>query len=256
MSNCQIKNAFTLAETLVTLGIIGIVASMTLPSLINKTQSKQLEAQFKKVYTELNQVAQLYKKDNGISITEAASENGTTIMIIHELLKYYKGASTIDNTIHNSVDNEGKKKSVRYNIYSMGGKKLRLGPCDDFGFFSEGGGRIYSFVRDPIQPGQEGPVVCVDINGFKGPNKYGYDIHVFYFTNHGYVYPMGQPHLNKTKYGGAEDASSSNFFYTGSAFCKYAQKVEYQMTCANYALQNKNPQGDGNYWQDFLGKNK
>lgn len=53
----SIRFAFTLAEVLITLGIIGVVAAMTLTTVINRTQSKELETQFKKVYTELNQVA-------------------------------------------------------------------------------------------------------------------------------------------------------------------------------------------------------
>lgn len=44
----MIRHAFTLAEVLITLGIIGVVAAMTLPSVINSTKNKQLEASFKK----------------------------------------------------------------------------------------------------------------------------------------------------------------------------------------------------------------
>lgn len=49
------KIAFTLAEVLITLGIIGIVAAMTLPALINKYQQKQTITQLQKVYSVLNQ---------------------------------------------------------------------------------------------------------------------------------------------------------------------------------------------------------
>ena len=69
--------AFTLAEVLITLGIIGVVAAMTLPSVINRTQSRELETQFKKVYTELNQVAQMFKKDYEISISEYIASRGS-----------------------------------------------------------------------------------------------------------------------------------------------------------------------------------
>ena len=37
------KCAFTLAEVLITLGIIGVVAALTLPSVINNFREKQLE---------------------------------------------------------------------------------------------------------------------------------------------------------------------------------------------------------------------
>ncbi len=49
------ENAFTLAEVLITLGIIGIVAAMTLPALINKSEKMILKNQFKKSYSTLTQ---------------------------------------------------------------------------------------------------------------------------------------------------------------------------------------------------------
>lgn len=61
---------FTMAEVLITLGIIGVVAAMTLPAIINETRNKELEVQFKKVYSELNQIAQLFKNEKGISLSE------------------------------------------------------------------------------------------------------------------------------------------------------------------------------------------
>ena len=47
------KSAFTLAEVLITLGIIGVVAAMTLPALIQKNNAKSLEVAFKKAYSNL-----------------------------------------------------------------------------------------------------------------------------------------------------------------------------------------------------------
>lgn len=260
--NIHYFEGFTLAEVLITLGIIGVVAAMTLPSLINRTQSKELETQYKKVYTELNQVAQLFKKDYGISVSEyiasvsTGNSKGNAAIFIPMLMKYYKGTQLFDDTNYTSTDDEGNIKSIRYDIYTMKGTKLTMGPCDDGGFYSEAGGRIYSFVGDRIVSGDDGPVVCVDINGMKKPNKYGYDIHIFYFTTDGYVLPMGQPHKNNPKNTAVADHSSANFFVTGEDFCKSTSNVKNQAACAYYAMQNVNPQGDGNYWQDFLGKNK
>ncbi len=247
--------AFTLAEVLITLGIIGVVAAITLPALINRTQSKELEAQFKKAYTELNQVARLFQNDYGISVSEYTGGN-TSINTVKLLLKYFKGVQVFDDSTFNSKDEEGNVKSIRYNIYTMNGTKLKMGPCDDTGFYSELGGRIYSFVGDTVKKGDDGPVVCVDINGTKGPNKYGYDIHIFYFTTDGFVFPMGQPHRDTSENTHIADHSSKNFFVSGKEYCKSTSNIKNQGACAYYALQNVNPQGEGNYWQDFLGKNK
>ena len=59
------KCAFTLAEVLITLGIIGVVAAMTLPTLINMTNKKELEVALKKTYSELRHPCYL-KKMKGI----------------------------------------------------------------------------------------------------------------------------------------------------------------------------------------------
>ena len=42
------NNGFTLAEVLITLGIIGVVAALTIPTLISNTNSRRFASQFKK----------------------------------------------------------------------------------------------------------------------------------------------------------------------------------------------------------------
>ncbi len=254
---------FTLAEVLITLGIIGIVAAMTLPAVINRTQSKELETQFKKVYSELNQIAQLFKNEKGISLSEWAADNnvfgssqGNASKFVPLIMQYYNGNRKFDDVVFSSTDEEGNARSIKYDIYTMNGTKLRIGPCDDSGFYYDVAGRIFSFVGDRVISGDDGPVVCVDINGIKKPNKFGYDLHIFYFTTDGYVLPMGQPHKDNPENSTITDASSANFFVTGKSYCKSTSNVRNQAACAYYAIQNVNPQGEGNYWQDFLGKNK
>ncbi len=50
--------SFTIAEVLITLGLIGIVAAMTLPTVIKKYQEVQFKSAYKKAYAELSQVFQ------------------------------------------------------------------------------------------------------------------------------------------------------------------------------------------------------
>ena len=52
------KAAFTLSEVLITLGIIGVVAAMTLPTVLNDIQDKQFKTAFKKQYSVIAQVVQ------------------------------------------------------------------------------------------------------------------------------------------------------------------------------------------------------
>ena len=60
------KFGFTLAEVLVTLGIIGVVAAMTMPTLISNHQKTVYVTQLKKVYTELSQAAKRAMNDNNL----------------------------------------------------------------------------------------------------------------------------------------------------------------------------------------------
>ena len=59
------KKAFTLAEVLITLGIIGIVAAMTLPAVINNSRNKQLEAGLKRSYSLISQALDMYQAETG-----------------------------------------------------------------------------------------------------------------------------------------------------------------------------------------------
>lgn len=58
---------FTLAEVLITLGVIGVVAAMTLPSLVNKYQAKVLETGLKKSYANLQNAYTLTKASLGVT---------------------------------------------------------------------------------------------------------------------------------------------------------------------------------------------
>ena len=59
------KAAFTLAEVLITLGIIGIVAALTMPALIGSYRKSVTEAKLKKFYSIMNQAVKLAEVENG-----------------------------------------------------------------------------------------------------------------------------------------------------------------------------------------------
>lgn len=59
------KNGFTLAEVLITLGIIGVVAAMTMPALISNHNKKEVETRLQRVDSILNSVVKLAENDYG-----------------------------------------------------------------------------------------------------------------------------------------------------------------------------------------------
>lgn len=70
--NLHRKSAFTLAEVLVTLGIIGVVSAMTVPTLMQNHQRKTYVTQLHKVYNEFQQAAEAQKTErNALTLSEA-----------------------------------------------------------------------------------------------------------------------------------------------------------------------------------------
>jgi len=59
--------AFTLTEILITIAIIGIVAALTIPGLINNYKEKSIITALRKIYSELTQATQLATLEHVIS---------------------------------------------------------------------------------------------------------------------------------------------------------------------------------------------
>ena len=58
---------FTMSEILITLGIVGIIAAMTLPQLIKNYQHKVLQTQFQKAYAKIQEAYLLTLNELGVS---------------------------------------------------------------------------------------------------------------------------------------------------------------------------------------------
>ena len=82
------KRAFTLAEVLITLGIIGVVAAMTMPTLMTKYRKHVAANRAKQVYTELSQVLQLARVKYGDMDSWDFTSRDTVKKYI---LEFYKG---------------------------------------------------------------------------------------------------------------------------------------------------------------------
>ncbi len=88
------KKAFTLAEVLVTLGIIGIVAALTLPALIQKNQDKELISRTRKIYSDINNAVLRAQSDFGVVGDNSFlfNPNNTSEQSAENFLKYFNGA--------------------------------------------------------------------------------------------------------------------------------------------------------------------
>ena len=88
------KAGFTLAEVLITLGIIGVVAAMTIPTLMTAYQKKQIVTRLKRAYSIVQQSIRLSEDENGEVESWNTKLNGEqffkTYLANHiKYLKYY-----------------------------------------------------------------------------------------------------------------------------------------------------------------------
>ena len=176
------KKAFTLAEVLITLGIIGIVAAMTLPTLIGKYQKKQMVTQLKKAYTEISQLLKMSELDNGSMEYWDYTLSGEDF--------YYRYIKPYLKKVKEIPNREFKK----YMVY----KNLNGTKCTGEVWCTQGDS-YYSYLSNGVvlgvmsHPGQTVyKAVTIDVNGQKNPNQLVKDVFVFSISKtEKYLVPYG-----------------------------------------------------------------
>ena len=257
-SNNKRKFAFTLAEVLVTLGIIGVVAVLTVPNIISSYQKKVYVAQLQKAYNQLQQVfdlamvedeveyladTELFQSINGDNLAQNEDQSAffsklgeyMKIQKICPRLDFSDGCHDIyyidlsgNNYINEDSDYShiGSNRGGKFQIFTKDGMIYYLGfskipyiinvdishgdiTCDKI--LADGGNACSFFVQC-----FDGGGIEVDVNGKKGPNKYGRDMFRFGLDDKGQLY-----------LGGTESFWGKNFSYfkddtnscdTGSAY--------------------------------------
>ena len=205
--------AFTLAEVLITLGIIGVVAAITLPTLIQNYQKTLWVNQLKKVYSTLNNGVRQMIVDQGcsdITCTNFWNNNFGYVVI---------GDSPDDNFVKSFTKTfklSNVQKLTENNIYAYQLKSIALSdPADeeeeeeDFHYttFMVGvGGTSPDGMIMVLGATIGGYVIIVDINGLKKPNQFGRDIFSFEISSKGLVVPSY-----------SKDARSSSWIQTEEA---------------------------------------
>lgn len=180
------KLAFTLAEVLITLAIIGIIAAITLPSIVIKHRNKVLETQYKKSLSTIYQAILFAKQEIGIekfaqyctyypyndNSHEYPNSNECYEAFYKNLIKYKK-FSPEGNWVTNS-----EISRVSETLKTFNGKQVltRNRGWDNPIFYTnlmpDG-----SFMNIHIL--EANVFIAIDTNGKKKPNKLGYDIFVF-----------------------------------------------------------------------------
>lgn len=229
--------AFTLAEVLITLGLIGVIAALTIPTLIENIQEKTTVTSLKKAYANLSNAYKLAVIDNGEPDEWGLVDAGgnivpsKTISILAPYMKISKNC--MDGSPGCFPAEEYKKlKNSSTNAFdsSLGWPKAQLadGTLIVVPNVTSTGGKSCMSVFGTSTALQH---VCaeywIDINGFNKPNQVGKDVFDIYLTSSGII-PAG----TQAEEGG-EDSFTDMCRNTGAdgsgcaAWVLYNENMEY-----------------------------
>ena len=190
------KKGFTLAEVLITLVIIGVIAAMTIPSLINKTNEQETVVAVKKAFTIISQAYQKIFAENGeINPSMLGDRNSEATKTLGEMfarqLNTQKvcGMDTSGDCF--STQNNGMYKDFVGNDWQVmnASNTYKMVLSDGIAVSVRGYMTYNSYGTSEALQNCFGEVI-VDVNGDKGPNAQGKDVFKFRLTKFG-VLPSG-----------------------------------------------------------------
>lgn len=176
--------AFTLAEVLLTLAIIGIVAALTIPSLISSADDAKFKSKMKKEFSVLSQVHAKITNDYG-SLRAALSDCGS--QNIHECFRdivkpYLSYTSECNDGQSYGNCHPATVKELSGNTATTGYRLNRAGLV-----LADGATVMTSIDSNTCSAQNLGYEdrcgwINVDVNGLAPPNMWGKDIYTFYFV--------------------------------------------------------------------------
>ena len=168
------NKGFTLAEVLITLGIIGIVCALTIPTMMQKQKEKATITALKKAYSVLSSAYALAVQENGDprnwNLTALGSGLGAENML-NTLAPYlnitkncgrYSGC--LPNKIYKYLD------GTPYGNFNTAQDRAKARLAD--------GSLMMTYISDPTCSGNCG-YIRIDINGDENPNQIGVDMFFF-----------------------------------------------------------------------------
>lgn len=166
------SRAFTIAEILITLAIIGVVAAITIPVLLKNIQDIQFKTSYRKAYSAISQA--LLKAQNNGTLASFSGTNGGIGMQANFLAVQaeFKVSKICDSSHLSDCWDTSTNSESFHNEQSTA-----LSFIDNSGM---------TWRARTIDADWASPVILVDTNGSKKPNKYGQDRFPFFFSNTSY----------------------------------------------------------------------
>ena len=238
------RSAFTLAETLITLAIIGVVAAMTIPSLVQKYQERVTVTKLKKVHSVLNNALRLSVANHGeinnwgldltghFEVTEDTPQEEidtnrkNAIYLKRKIVENLKVTNSCEN-YETCCGHEQTRCSLDGQVYDrwcagtfladgsiIRGVTLLSADCSS----KRGDDKLLQNICGQI---------FVDVNGLKSPNAIGKDVFIFYYSKDGSVIPVGTKNETFSPFGQDCNRNSGDHIMNGYG-------------CTAWVIQNEN----------------
>lgn len=229
--------AFTLAEVLITLGIIGVVAALTIGSVVNNIQKKELQVGLKSAYSVISQAILNFKMEDGDGIRiryRAYNENDGYYMASEFYDKFFQ---------YSQIKNVGKcyyPNPIR-NFTNTQNSYTSLMNFDDKPQTLMANGMCVGIYINAWQIN-----ISVDVNGTKRPNRLGYDIFYFTINDKDVLTPRKMEKLYTD-----EELENMQFSFNAGLPCSTKSNQRGNgVGCAYYALNDINPDDETKpYWK-------
>lgn len=170
------NSAFTLAEVLIVLGVVGFISAMTIPSLITECRAIILRTQFQKAWAKVNQVyLKMVAEDSNLT-ADIAQKQPYYSQYPGLIAKHLVGAHSSSENLSGNGNVQAYFKKLGYTDMSGNVGSHILWFIDD-GYVELSNGEIWW-----IENGTNQQAITIDINGVQhGPNKWGYDLFTFIY---------------------------------------------------------------------------
>ncbi len=244
------KKGFTLSEVLITLGIIGVVAALTLPSLVANYQKTVYVNQLKKSVSVIENGFKMILADDGV---DKLTDTGLWLVLpdfigagalnsnfMGYMKKYFKviGNNTIDLKNYKHLNGSYPGDNQRSNFVLADGSYFMLGSVyktpnslseENCRKVKELGG---NFCESAIS------LLYIDVNGSKGPNQFGRDLFQFTVSNDGRLMPAGGK--NDALFDSQVELSSNSNYWNSSSpqMNSRCDTNSYGYTCAARIIEN------------------
>ncbi len=187
----ELQQAFTLAEVLITLGIIGIVAAMTIPNLMTKYYEKRTVNQLKETQSIIAQAVRMSEEEFGDASSwtnEYWTKKGAEE--IAEKLKYSLKIATDCGT------SDPKNACIKKTYLRLNGQNHDINYATDNRYYKVvllNGTAVWWKATDNAERRSGSYIAfCIDTNGVNPPNTWGKDLFEFSYENGG-IRPLGAP---------------------------------------------------------------